>query len=131
MQTLQPPGWSAPIGYANGIAAAPGRIVFVAGQIGWDEEQKFHSAELVPQFEQALKNAVAVVAAAGGKPEHICRLTAFCTDKAAYLAARSALGPVWRGVMGRHYPAMSPVFVSALVDEGAMIEIEATAVIPD
>ena len=71
MQTLQPPGWSAPIGYAHGIAAAPGRLVFVAGQIGWDEEQKFHSAELVPQFEQALKNAVAVVAAAGGKPEHI------------------------------------------------------------
>jgi enamine deaminase RidA (YjgF/YER057c/UK114 family) len=131
MQTLHPSGWSDPIGYANGIAAPLGRIVFVAGQVGWDHEQSFHSAELVPQFEQALKNAVAVVAAAGGKPENICRITAYCTDKAAYLAARPALGQVWRGIMGRHYPAMSLVFVSALVDEGAKIEIEATAVIAD
>ncbi len=82
MDVLLPQGWSPPIGYANGVAAAPGRIVFVAGQVGWDERQKFHSAELVPQFEQALKNVLAVLAEAGGKPEHICRMTAYCCGPA-------------------------------------------------
>ena len=131
MQVLQPPGWSAPIGYSNGIAAPPGRTVFIAGQIGWDEQQVFQSLELVPQFEQTLKNIVAVLAVAGAKPEHICRLTAYCTDKKAYLAARRELGPIWRDIMGGHFPAMALLFISELVDEGAVIEIEATAVIPD
>jgi len=88
VDVLLPRNWSPPIGYANGVAAAPGRIVFVAGQVGWDEHQQFHSAELVPQFEQALKNVLAVLAEAGGKPEHICRMTAYCSDKPAYLAGR-------------------------------------------
>jgi enamine deaminase RidA (YjgF/YER057c/UK114 family) len=130
MDVLLPEGWAPPIGYANGVAAAPGRIVFVAGQVGWDAQQKFHSAELVPQFEQALKNVLAVLAEAGGKPEHICRMTAYCCDKPAYLAARSQLGRIWRELMGRHFPAMSMIFVSDLLDHPAKIELEATAVVP-
>jgi enamine deaminase RidA (YjgF/YER057c/UK114 family) len=130
MQTLTPAGWSPPIGYANGIAVAPGRIVFIAGQVGWDAQQRFHSTEIVPQFEQALANVLAVLAEAGGRPEHICRITAYCCDKPAYLAARSALGPVWRRLMGRHYPAMSMIFVSDLLDSPGKIELEATAVVP-
>jgi enamine deaminase RidA (YjgF/YER057c/UK114 family) len=127
---LTPPGWAPPIGYANGVAAAPGRIVFVAGQVGWDAQQKFHSADLVPQFEQALKNVLAVLAAAGGKPADICRMTAYCCDKPAYLAARPQLGRIWRTLMGRHFPAMSMIFVSDLLDHPAKIELEATAVVP-
>jgi enamine deaminase RidA (YjgF/YER057c/UK114 family) len=127
---LTPPGWAPPIGYANGVAAAPGRIVFVAGQVGWDAQQKFHSADLVPQFEQALKNVLAVLAEAGGRPEHICRMTAYCSDRAAYLAARPQLGRIWRVLMGRHFPAMSMIFVSDLLDHPAKIELEATAVVP-
>jgi enamine deaminase RidA (YjgF/YER057c/UK114 family) len=128
---LHPPGWAPPIGYANGIAAPAGRIVFVAGQVGWDEQQVFHSAELVPQFEQALKNVLAVLAQAGGRPEHICRMTAYCIDKPAYLAARAELGRIWRQLIGRHYPAMSMIFVADLLDHPAKIELEATAVVPD
>lgn len=127
---LLPSGWKAPVGYSNGIAVASGRIVFVAGQVGWDATQIFRSAELVPQFEQALENVLAVVAEAGGGPEHICRMTAFCTDKPGYLAARSELGRVWRRQMGRHFPAMSMIFVSDLLDSPGKIELEATAVIP-
>ena len=130
MDVLLPRSWSPPIGYANGVAAAPGRIVFVAGQVGWDERQKFHSAELVPQFEQALRNVLAVLAEAGGKPEHICRMTAYCCDKPAYLAARPRLGRIWRALMGRHFPAMSMIFVSDLLDHPAKVELEATAVVP-
>jgi enamine deaminase RidA (YjgF/YER057c/UK114 family) len=130
VEILSPKGWAPPIGYANGIAAAPGRIVFVAGQVGWDEHQKFHSAELVPQFEQALKNVLAVLAEAGGKPEHICRVTAYCCDKPGYLAARPQLGLIWRGLMGSHFPAMSMIFVSDLLDAPGRIELEATAVVP-
>jgi enamine deaminase RidA (YjgF/YER057c/UK114 family) len=130
VDVLLPRNWSPPIGYANGGAAAPGRIVFVAGQVGWDEHQQFHSAELVPQFEQALKNVLAVLAEAGGKPEHICRMTAYCCDKPAYLAARPQLGRIWRALVGRHFPAMSMIFVSDLLDHPARIELEATAVVP-
>jgi enamine deaminase RidA (YjgF/YER057c/UK114 family) len=130
MQTLTPAGWSPPIGYANGIAVAPGRIVFIAGQVGWDAQQRFHSTEIVPQFEQALANVLAVLAEAGGRPEHICRITAYCCDKPAYLAARPALGPVWRRLMGRHFPAMSMIFVADLLDSPGKIELEATAVVP-
>lgn len=131
MNVLLPEGWDSPIGYANGISVPAGRIVFVAGQVGWDAKQKFHSEEIAPQFEQALENVLAVLAEAGGRPEHICRMTAYCSDKPAYMAARKDLGPIWRRLMGRHYPAMSMIFVSALLDEPGKIELEATAVVPE
>ena len=127
---LLPEGWAPPIGYANGIMAAPGRVVFVAGQVGWDAQQRFHSEDIVPQFEQALSNVLAVLAVAGGRPEHICRMTAYCCDKPAYLAARAELGRIWRRLMGSHYPAMSMIFVSDLLDHPGKIELEATAVVP-
>ena len=130
-QILLPPGWAAPIGYANGIAVPAGRLVFIAGQVGWDDRQRFHSEDLAPQFEQALKNVLAVLAEAGGRPEHIGRLTAYCCDKPAYLAARPQLGRIWQSLMGRHYPAMSMIFVSDLLDAPGKIELEATAVIPE
>jgi enamine deaminase RidA (YjgF/YER057c/UK114 family) len=129
MKLLQPRGWKPPVGYANGIAAS-GTIVFVAGQVGWDADQVFHSEEIAPQFRQALENVLAVLAEAGGRPEHICRMTAYCCDKPAYLAARAELGRIWRELMGRHYPAMSMIFVSDLLDSPGKIELEATAVIP-
>ena len=129
MRLLQPRGWKPPVGYANGIAAS-GTVVFVAGQVGWDSEQVFHSEEIAPQFQQALENVIAVLAEAGGRPEHICRMTAYCCDKPAYLAARAELGRIWRRLMGRHYPAMSMIFVSDLLDAPGKIELEATAVIP-
>jgi enamine deaminase RidA (YjgF/YER057c/UK114 family) len=128
---LQPADWARPIGYANGIAAAPGRLVCISGQVGWDADQRFHSAELGPQFDQALANVLAVLGEAGGAPEHICRITAYCCDKPAYLAARPELGEIWRRRMGRHYPAMTLVFVDDLLDAPAKIELEATAVVPE
>ena len=127
---LHPPGWKPPVGYANGISTAAGRLVFIAGQVGWNADQKFHSDQLVPQFEQAMKNILSILAEAGGKPTHICRLTAFCIDKPAYLAGRRELGRVWKTLMGNHYPAMSMIFVADLLDTPAKIELEATAVIP-
>jgi enamine deaminase RidA (YjgF/YER057c/UK114 family) len=127
---LLPAGWAPPVGYANGIAATPGRLVFIAGQVGWDAQQKFHADALAPQFEQALRNVLAVLALAGGRPEHICRITAYCCDKPAYLAARAELGAIWRRHMGRHFPAMSLIFVTDLLDHPAKIELEATAVVP-
>ncbi len=130
MKVLQPRGWAPPAGYANGIEAK-GRVVFVAGQVGWDAAQKFHSKDIAPQFEQALKNVLAVLAEAGGRAEHICRITAYCCDKPAYLAARPQLGKIWKALMGRHYPAMSMIFVSDLLDAPGKIELEATAVIPE
>lgn len=129
MKILHPVGWKPPVGYANGIAAS-GTVVFVAGQVGWDAEQRFASEDLATQFEQALKNVVAVLAEAGARPEHVCRMTAYCCDKQAYLAARSELGRIWKRLMGRHYPAMSMIFVSDLLDAPGKIELEATAVIP-
>jgi enamine deaminase RidA (YjgF/YER057c/UK114 family) len=119
-----------PVGYSNGVVVPAGRILFVAGQVGWDEEQHFRSEHLVPQFEQALKNVLAVLAAGGGAPQHICRMTAYCIDKPAYLASRRELGHIWRRLMGTHYPAMSMIFVADLLDAPAKIELEATAVLP-
>lgn len=130
MRILQPRGWKAPLGYSNGIEAT-GRLVFIAGQVGWDAEQRFASEDLALQFDQALQNILAVLAEAGGRPHHICRMTAYCCDKPAYLAARPELGHIWRRRMGRHYPAMSMIFVSDLLDSPGKIELEATAVIPD
>jgi enamine deaminase RidA (YjgF/YER057c/UK114 family) len=129
MRVLLPRSWKPPVGYANGIESS-GRIVFVAGQVGWDAQQVFQSEDLAVQFEQALKNVIAVLAEAGARPEHICRMTAYCCDKPAYLAARRSLGGIWKRLMGRHYPAMSMIFVSDLLDSPGKIELEATAVIP-
>src|SRR5512143_2298885 len=130
MQILLPEGWAPPIGYANGVAANAGRIVFIAGQVGWDAQQRFHSAEIAAQFDQALRNVLAVLAEAGGEARHICRMTAYCCDKPAYLEARRELGAIWRRRMGNHYPAMSMIFVSDLLDSPGKIELEATAIVP-
>ena len=130
MRTLLPEGWLAPVGYANGIEVDAGRIVFIAGQVGWDAQQRFASEDIAVQFEQALANVLAVLALSQGLPEHICRMTAYCCDKPAYLAARRELGAIWQRHMGRHYPAMSMIFVADLLDHPAKIELEATAVLP-
>lgn len=130
MQILQPEGWSPPIGYTNGIMVPSGRMVFIAGQVGWNAKQVFESEDLAEQFDQALQNVLAVLACGGGKARHICRMTAYCCDKPAYLKARPALGRIWRRHMGPHFPAMSMIFVSDLLDNPGKIELEATAVIP-
>ena len=131
LEVLLPEGWTSPIGYANGIAVRPGRIVFIAGQVGWNAAQRFESEALAPQFDQALVNVLAILAQAGGRPEHVCRITAFCCDKRAYLAARHELGRIWKRRMGSHYPAMSMIFVADLLDRPGIIELEATAVVPE
>ncbi len=127
---LQPPGWPRPQGYSNGVAAR-GRQVFVAGQIGWDTEGRICSTRLAPQVRQALENVVAVLAEAGGRPEHLVRLTWYLTSREEYHAQLAEIGAAYRGVIGRHFPAMSVVQVAALIEAGAKVEIEATAVIPD
>jgi enamine deaminase RidA (YjgF/YER057c/UK114 family) len=127
---LQPPGWPRPSGFANGVAAQ-GRFVLTGGLIGWDEQYRFRSDTLSEQVRQTLKNIVCVVAEAGGRPEHIVRLTWYILDKREYLAQRREIGTAYREVMGRHYPAMAVLQVGALLEEGAKVEIEATAVIPD
>lgn len=129
MTIINPPGWPAPHGYSNGIVAE-GRMLFVAGQIGWDEKGVLVGDRLVDQFDRALANVLTVVDAAGGVPKSIARLTLFVTDKAAYIAARAEIGDRYRARMGRHFPAMTLVEVSALLEPGALIEIEATAVLP-
>jgi enamine deaminase RidA (YjgF/YER057c/UK114 family) len=128
-QFLHPAGWKAAKGYANGIAAE-GRSVFVAGQIGWDADQIFRSDDLVDQIRQALENVVAVVREAGGEPRHIVRLTWYIVDKRDYLARLGPVGEAYRAVMGRHFPAMTMVEVSALIEDRAKVEIEAVAVLP-
>ncbi len=125
---LQPPGWARPRGYANGIAAE-GRQVFVAGQIGWDAEQKFVSDDFAAQSRQALANIRAVLAEAGAKPEHLVRLTWYVTSRDEYNAALTEIGAAWRELIGRHYPAMSVVVVAGLLEPRAKVEIEATAVV--
>ncbi len=129
-ETILPEGWVKPKGYSNGILAGEGRVLFIAGQVGWSAEEKFPSEMLVPQFEQALKNILEIVKTAGGKPADICRMTCFCKDRAQYLEKRRDLGQVWKTLMGNHYPCMSMIFVVDLLDHPAVIEIEATAVIP-
>ncbi len=126
---LQPAGWPRPRGYANGVSAT-GRTIFVAGQIGWDEQQRLAGDDLVSQARQALRNIVAVLAEDDARPEHLVRLTWYVTDRAAYLHASAALGAAYRDVIGRHFPAMTAVEVSALMEPGAVVEIEATAVVP-
>ena len=130
MQILQPPGWRRPGGYSNGIAAE-GRLVFVAGMVGWDENCEFQSDDFIAQSAQALKNTVAVLAEAGAGPEHIVRITWYVGDKAEYLGALKDVGTAYRDIIGRHYPAMAVIEVKGFVEEGAKMEMEATAVIPD
>ncbi|HEY7231091.1 MAG TPA: RidA family protein [Pseudolabrys sp.] len=126
---LQPKDWLPPKGYANGVAAE-GRHVFIAGQIGWTSDGKLVSGDFVEQVERALANIVAVLAEAGGKPSHLVRLTWFITDKAAYVARQKEIGEAYRRVIGRHFPAMTLIVVAALLENGAKVEIEGTAVIP-
>ena len=126
---LQPAGWAAPKGYANGVAAE-GRQVFIAGQIGWTAEARLVGEDFVAQAEQALRNIVAVLGEAGGEPRHLARLTWYVTDKASYVARQREIGEAYRRVIGRHFPAMTLVVVAGLLEEGASVEIEATAVIP-
>jgi enamine deaminase RidA (YjgF/YER057c/UK114 family) len=129
MQTLQPPGWAKPKGYANGIAAS-GRLVFTAGQIGWTGDCKWEARDFAGQFRQALQNCIDVIAQAGGTPQHIVRLTWYVTDKQEYLASLRDVGTAYRELMGRHFPAMAVVQVSGLMEPEAKLEIEATAVVP-
>jgi len=128
-EVLQPRGWARPRGYANGVAAT-GRQVFIAGQIGWDGECRFVSDAFADQVRQALGNIVAVLAEAGGGPEHLVRLTWYITSREEYFAELAAVGAAYREVIGRHFPAMSVVQVVALMEARAKVEIEATAVLP-
>ena len=127
---LQPAGWAQPRGYVNGIVAQ-GRLIFVAGQIGWDANARLVPGDFTAQARQALVNIVAILAVGGARPEHLVRLTWYVVDIESYRAAAEPLGLAYREVMGRHYPAMSAIVVAGLVEPGALVEIEATAVIPD
>jgi enamine deaminase RidA (YjgF/YER057c/UK114 family) len=129
-QFLHPRHWKRAKGYANGVVAE-GRTVFVAGQIGWNADQQFESQDFVAQIRRALENIVAVVREAGGTPEHITRLTWFITDKREYVSRLAEVGQAYRSVMGKHFPAMTMVQVAALVEDGAKVEIEASAVLPE
>ena len=129
MQILQPPGWAKPRGFSNGIAAT-GKLVFVAGQIGWSGENKWEAKDFAGQFRQTLQNTLAVLAEAGGKPEHIVRMTWYIIDKKEYLGAVREVGAAYRELIGRHYSAMAVVQVGALMEDEAKVEIETTAVIP-
>ncbi|WP_338758385.1 RidA family protein [Massilia sp. METH4] len=130
MEILQPPGWPRPKGYANGIAAS-GRMVFVSGMVGWNADGVFESDDFVSQARQALLNAVQVLAEAGARPGHIVRMTWYVVDREEYLAAGKRLGQAYREVIGEHYPAMTAVAVTALIEARARVEIEITAVLPE
>ena len=130
MKILQPPGWPPPKGYSNGISAR-GRLIVTAGVVGWDEHERFVSETLPGQFKQALLNVAAILFEDGAGPEHIVRMTAYVTDIDAYRASLPEIGAAWKSVIGRHYPAMALVAVSALVEPSALVEIEATAVVPE
>jgi len=131
LEIVQPDGWKKPKGYSNGIAlSGAGKLVFVAGQVAWDaQEQLVGRGDFGAQFEQALKNVVEVLRCAGAKPEHIVRLTVYVTDKQMYVAHAKKIGVLWKDHVGRHYPAMSLVEVADLLEEGALVELEATAAI--
>jgi len=129
MQILQPPSWARAKGFSNGIAAS-GRLVFIAGQIGWTGQAKWEARDFAGQFRQAIKNILAVLAEANGKPEHIVRLTWYVIDKKEYLDSLREVGAAYRELMGKHYPTMAVVQVSGLVEDEARLEIEATAVVP-
>jgi enamine deaminase RidA (YjgF/YER057c/UK114 family) len=130
MTILQPPGWAKPKGFSNGVAAS-GKQVFIAGQIGWTGESKWEAKDFAGQFRQTLKNTLAVLAEAGGRPEHIVRMTWYILDKKEYLGAIKEVGAAYRELIGRHYPAMAVVQVGGLIEDEAKLEIETTAVIPE
>ena len=130
MKRLHPPGWATAKGYANGIAAR-GTLIFVGGQIGWNAQQQFESDDFIAQTRQALDNVHAVLAAANAGPEHMVRMTWYVVDRIEYNARLRELGEAYRAVMGKHFPAMTCVEVSALMEERAKVEIEVTAVLPD
>jgi enamine deaminase RidA (YjgF/YER057c/UK114 family) len=130
MEILNPPGWPRPKGYSNGIVAR-GRMVFVAGMVGWTPEEKFETDDFAGQVRQALTNIVAVLKEAGAGPEHIVRMTWFITDKDEYLNAAKEIGAAYRDIIGRHYPVMAVIVIKGLIEEGGKVEIEATAVVPD
>jgi enamine deaminase RidA (YjgF/YER057c/UK114 family) len=130
MRILQPEGWPRPRGYSNGVVAE-GRLVFVAGQVGWDATETICSEDFVAQVRQALENSLAVLAEAGAGAEHLVRMVWYVTDKRDYLGRLTEVGRVYREVVGRHYPAMTLVEVSGLVEPGAKVEIETTAVVPN
>jgi enamine deaminase RidA (YjgF/YER057c/UK114 family) len=129
MDILHPPGWARPKGYSNGIAAS-GRMVFVSGMIGWDGQERFQAEDLPGQVRQTLLNIVAVLEQGGARPEHIVRMTWYLRDKRAYMAAWREIGEAYREIIGKHYPAMSAVQVSDLIEDAALVEIEVTAVVP-
>jgi enamine deaminase RidA (YjgF/YER057c/UK114 family) len=126
---LQPPGWRVPKGYSNGVSAS-GRQIYLAGQIGWNESQQLVSSRFALQVRQALQNVVVLLAQAGGRPEHLVRLTWWVTTLDEYRAEQKEIGAAYREMIGRHYPPMSVVAVAGLLEPGAKVEIEATAVIP-
>lgn len=130
MKILQPANWPRPKGYSNGMSAA-GRMIFTAGVIGWDEREMIVSHRLDAQFGQALRNIVAILAEDGAEPKDIVRLTIYVTDRVQYLAQRDELAPIWKAVMGDHYPAVALVEVKGLVNSSALVEIEATAVVEE
>ena len=130
MKCLQPAGWPRPKGYSNGVAAK-GRTVFVSGMIGWDAQGKIVSQDFVAQVRQALRNIVEVLSEADAKPEHIVRLNWYVLDKSEYINSYKQLGLVYREIIGSHYPAMTAVQVSGLIEDAARVEIEATAVVPE
>ena len=130
MQILQPPSWARAKGFSNGIAAS-GRLVFIAGQIGWTGQAKWEARDFAGQFRQTIENILAILAEANGKPEHIVRLTWYVLDKQEYLSSLKEVGAAYRELMGKHYPTMAVVQVSGLVEDAARLEIEATAVIPE
>ncbi len=130
MEILQPPGWVRPRGYSNGIVAQ-GRLVFLGGQVGWNANEEFETEDFCGQAKQALCNITTLLVEAGGRAEHIVRLTWFIGDRQEYLACRKELGAAYREVIGRHFPAMSVIEVKGFIEIGAKLEIEATAVIPD
>jgi enamine deaminase RidA (YjgF/YER057c/UK114 family) len=127
---VQPKGWKPAKGYANGVLAAEGRTLYIGGQIGWTEDQTFETDDFVEQTAQALRNVVAVLKTAGGLTQHLVRLTWYVTDKSEYVARQREIGAVYREILGRHFPAMSLLVVGGLVEDRALVEIEATAVIP-
>jgi enamine deaminase RidA (YjgF/YER057c/UK114 family) len=130
LRAINPPGWVRPKGYSNAIVAR-GTQVFVAGQVGWDGQERFTSDDFVEQLRQALKNTVDILAAAGARPDHIARMVWYVLDKREYMARAAEAGAVWREIIGRHYPAITLVEVGALVADRARLEIESMAVIPD
>ena len=130
LQVLQPPGWARPKGFSNGVSCR-GKLIFIAGQVGWTGQCEWKERSFAGQFRQALQNILEVLAQARGGPEHIVRLTWYVIDKREYLSSLKEVGAAYRALMGKHYPAMAVVQVSAVVEDEARLEIEATAVVPE